>query len=353
MWNDEDFRELSGPPPNAQTLWIRLLTGPELTNIPGLFSAWEAGIAQSLNWSIEDFRRVCEEISMKSMAKFSWRQGLVWIPKSIKHNPPANVNIIKSWSRTWVELPECALKTEAHEHLLKYLISLGEDYAKAFVKACPIKGYQPSIPFLSEPATDDSNPNRMANGIGNGMANQDQDQEQEQDQDHEADVLTTSESKTTPDEKAQVKRIFEFWKKVMKHPQSKLDNKRKVRILARLREGFEPEQIRDAILGALKDDFLMGRDKHAGRKYDGIETVLRDAAQVERLIELCGQKKNLAGQVVTETKQEAEEKAKKHEIAMEKKRERDRIATEKFLSSVPKPELSTNNVKDLLQNVNI
>ena len=53
-----------------------------------------------------------------------------------------------------------------------------------------------------------------------------------------------------------------------------------------MREGFTNEQLFDALEGAKFDRFLMGEDKNAGRVYDGIETLLRDRAQVERLIEL-------------------------------------------------------------------
>lgn len=42
-----------------------------------------------------------------------------------------------------------------------------------------------------------------------------------------------------------------------------------------------------AVDGALKDDFLMGRDDRSARRYDGIETIYRDRGQVERLAEMC------------------------------------------------------------------
>jgi hypothetical protein len=83
-----------------------------------------------------------------------------------------------------------------------------------------------------------------------------------------------------------VKVVFECWQAEHGKQRSKLDGKRTTRIRARLAEGFTVDQLCQAIRGAKKDPFLMGRDPRAGRVFDGIETILRDAAQVERLIAL-------------------------------------------------------------------
>jgi hypothetical protein len=80
--------------------------------------------------------------------------------------------------------------------------------------------------------------------------------------------------------------VFDCWQAVHGKEHSKFDAKRKARIKARLREAFTVEQLCQAIRGATKDPFLMGRDPKAARAFDGIETLLRDAAQVERLIAL-------------------------------------------------------------------
>lgn len=83
-----------------------------------------------------------------------------------------------------------------------------------------------------------------------------------------------------------VQAVFECWQLVHGKHRSKLDTKRSARIKARLGEGFTVEQLCGALRGAKKDPFLMGRDPRAGRAFDGIETLLRDAAQVERLLAL-------------------------------------------------------------------
>lgn len=82
-----------------------------------------------------------------------------------------------------------------------------------------------------------------------------------------------------------VRDVFECWQRVHVHPTARLDPKR----IARIRGALKLRSAGDlcqAIRGALKDDWLMGRDLKSPRKYDGLETILRDAAQIERLIDL-------------------------------------------------------------------
>lgn len=82
--------------------------------------------------------------------------------------------------------------------------------------------------------------------------------------------------------------IFAYWAAKLHHPNAILDRKRQVRIVSRLVESRgDWGLLCYAVDGALRDDYLMGRDARADRKYDGVETIFRDRAQVERLADLC------------------------------------------------------------------
>lgn len=98
----------------------------------------------------------------------------------------------------------------------------------------------------------------------------------------------------TASERAQVRRVFEAWQQDTGHYRKILDRKRGSRILARLREGFTPERLIVAISHRHNDPFLMGVNDR-GRVYDEIETLLRDAAQVERLEALTAPERSRAG----------------------------------------------------------
>jgi len=142
-WNDAKFRALTAAPPNGQTLFLRLLTGPELTMIPGLYCAWEAGLAQALGWELSDFRSTLAQVCRQGLAKVDWKVGVVFVPKAIKHNPPANPNVVRSWSTHWDLIPDCDLKNEAHHTIKEALRNLGPTMASTFAQGCPINPTQP------------------------------------------------------------------------------------------------------------------------------------------------------------------------------------------------------------------
>jgi hypothetical protein len=153
MWGDSRFRDLSSPDPSGKYLWMFLLTGPQTSNIPGLFRAGEMALAEELEWGPEGFRKAFAELFAKGLVKADWKARVVWIPNAIKYNAPDNPNVVKSWRTAWDEIPECTLKAEAYERLKTFTEALGEGFGKAFVDGC-----------------------------AKGLANQEQEQEQEQDQ---------------------------------------------------------------------------------------------------------------------------------------------------------------------------
>lgn len=91
--------------------------------------------------------------------------------------------------------------------------------------------------------------------------------------------------------KLAVQVVFSYWQSRMQKPRAILDAKRFHRLSSRLREnGGDVSELLHVVDGALRDEWLMGRDPRAGRKYDGIETIFRDREQVERLFELAPHK---------------------------------------------------------------
>ena len=165
MWGDVKFRNLTSPDANGQTLWFFLLTGPQTTRIPGLFSSGEAGFAETIGWPIEGFRKVFREVFAQGMVKVDWKARLVWVPKAIHYNRPENPNVVKGWHDTWDEMPECDLKLEAWQELKAFIEGLGEGFVKAFEQACQKPSLKP-------------------------LPNQEQEQEQEQEKERRAKVFS-------------------------------------------------------------------------------------------------------------------------------------------------------------------
>jgi hypothetical protein len=145
VWGDEKFRTLSGPRPNAQTLWFFLLTGPQTGIIPGVSAAGEAALAETLGWTLQAFRRAFNEIKTQGMALADWESRLVFLPRATVYNPPESPNVVKAWRKAFDELPECTLRSQAYEHIGTFLRNFREDFwepfskplAKASAKAMP------------------------------------------------------------------------------------------------------------------------------------------------------------------------------------------------------------------------
>lgn len=143
VWGDERFQALSPARPNGQTLWLYLLTGPRTTTFPGLVVARDQVMASDLGWELGPFREAFREASGKGMAKADWKAGLVVLRKALIDSTgeprdtakPESPNVIRSWAKSWDEVPECSLKAEYLLNLESFSKALGEAFHKAFREA--------------------------------------------------------------------------------------------------------------------------------------------------------------------------------------------------------------------------
>jgi uncharacterized phage protein (TIGR02220 family) len=165
-WFDDRFQSLSAPQPCAQFLWLYLLSGPRTTSFPGLLVGREEVMAADLRWPIGPFR----EASAKGLVKADWKAGLVVLRKALLDSTgeprdtakPESPNVIKSWAKSWEEIPDCPLKAEYLRSLESFTKGLGEAYHQAFRE-----GFRKALVKAST----------------HPSLNQDQDQEQKQEQD--------------------------------------------------------------------------------------------------------------------------------------------------------------------------
>lgn len=87
-------------------------------------------------------------------------------------------------------------------------------------------------------------------------------------------------------------RVFAHWAQTL-YPKAKpiFTRDRQLRIAARLAEGHSVETLCKAIDGVTFSDYHMGRDPaHADKDYRGLETVLRDAGQVDKFAAIAERK---------------------------------------------------------------
>lgn len=82
----------------------------------------------------------------------------------------------------------------------------------------------------------------------------------------------------------QAELVFGYWIAKTGHEKAIFDPKRERLLIRHLTDnGGDVSELLYAIDGSLRDDHLQGRKPDSDRKYDGVETIFRDRAQVERL----------------------------------------------------------------------
>jgi hypothetical protein len=132
MYGDEKFMRLSPLPPSGQSLWIYLLTGPHTGAIPGVFVIGKAALAEVLGWEDEAFAKAFTEVFGEGLIEFDKKSRLWFIPNAIKHNMPANPNVVRSWRSHIALLPECEMRERIFGHLRTELFALSDAFGKAF-----------------------------------------------------------------------------------------------------------------------------------------------------------------------------------------------------------------------------
>src|ERR1019366_5156709 len=108
------------------------------------------------------------EVFQQGMAKADWGNRVVWVPNAIKHNQPANPNVVKSWATELDLIPECELKVEGVAGIAAGLAAMNPAFSEAFA-------------LLKQPSKAYGKPS--AKPSPKTMANQEQEQEgQEQEE---------------------------------------------------------------------------------------------------------------------------------------------------------------------------
>jgi len=299
IWGSGDFRELSAPKPSAQWLWLRLLTGPELGCIPGLFEAWEGGLASALRWSVRDFRRCWEEIESRKMAAADWTAGLIWVPNAIHHNFPENPNTVKGWKLAWKELPDCALKLRAAKALLHVFalrdleapVRNGATWVEAFHHATG--NVYRNVP---NDVAEDVRTQVEGNVTPNRGGNQDQEQEQEQEDPPNPPPRSEPARPRPPDRMAasfvavrdDVRRLHERWQRATGLTGHRLRGGATDIDATLLAEALDLHGEADCVLVAdacMRDRMVNGEADERGEKHRSIRYIFGNEQTFARILE--------------------------------------------------------------------
>jgi hypothetical protein len=139
---DTWFRKLSH---DAQLVWFRLLTGPHVTPVAGLWPAREGWLADEFGYSTRQFREHFAEITREKAsnglprAVADWDAGVLWLPNAIKAdcNQPKNWRVLRSWLNYLELVPECELSSRALQQFADWINSKGNSKRFSIAKDKP------------------------------------------------------------------------------------------------------------------------------------------------------------------------------------------------------------------------
>jgi len=166
LWNDQRFRNLGAPPPNAQFLFFYLMTSPLRTLIPGVNREDFSTVFQHFGWSARS--GWAQVAALEEQRMVTHEDGLIWLPNALSHNRPANPNVVVGWRKTFDgELPECELRDQIGVGITLFLRDFDPPFRQAFAARRRAKGRRPPA---ADPEANGS-PNGSPNGSGNGSLN--------------------------------------------------------------------------------------------------------------------------------------------------------------------------------------
>ena len=128
IWNDDKFPFLSS---EGKLVFFLLLTTTFSTPF-GAYKAGKAALEEESRMDAKGFAKGFGECLSVGLAKYDETTRTVFIPNFMRHNQPANPNVVKNWSRMFNELPDSEIKPEIYRAILECCEGLGKGYAEGF-----------------------------------------------------------------------------------------------------------------------------------------------------------------------------------------------------------------------------
>lgn len=246
FWTDPDIQSLTD---HGKILAAYLLTGPHSSSL-GCIRVPEGYIMEDLKWTQQTVSKAFAELYQIGFVERDQEAKWVLIPKYLKFNPISNPNVASKIEKEVRAIPQ---NISIYNNLIIALKQYGKHFKEDFISFLngieTVSKQEPTLPnptqTLSKP---DPEPNQSLSG--------------------------------KPDCTVE---IFEYWQQMLKHPQAKLDDKRKKIIKRAFETGYSVDECKAAILGCSLTPHNMGQNDR-GEKYDGIDLIFRDADHIDRFI---------------------------------------------------------------------
>ena len=131
IWNDDKFPFLSS---EGKLVFFLLLTTTFSTPF-GAYKAGKAALEEESRMDAKGFAKGFGECLSNGLAKYDEESRTVFLPNFMRHNQPANPNVVKNWARMFNELPDSEIKPEIYRAILECCEGLGKGYAEGFVES--------------------------------------------------------------------------------------------------------------------------------------------------------------------------------------------------------------------------
>lgn len=120
--------------------------------------------------------------------------------------------------------------------------------------------------------------------VGTGQDRTEQNTSSLRSEEPQPPMSNAARSTTTTIDRSVVAELFDHWRQVCRHPQAKPTAERLRAIKARLRDGYTPAQVRQAIDGAARDPFVNVQ----GKRFDDLTLICRNGSKLEDFIDRAG-----------------------------------------------------------------
>ena len=141
IWNDDKFPYMSD---YGKLVFLHLLT-TTFSSPFGCFKAGKASLLEESRMNLEGFGKGFAEGLKAGLFKYDERTLTILLPNFLKHNKPANPNVVKMWGKLFSELPDGPLKNENYLLIKACCEGLGKGFAEGFAEGFrePCRNHMP------------------------------------------------------------------------------------------------------------------------------------------------------------------------------------------------------------------
>jgi hypothetical protein len=136
MWREMDHKWMRGNV-TARLVYLYLLTGPHAGGVSGLFLSGPMETSEFVGCSVPATKDAFAKLQAAGAMQFDPDTRVVWVPQSIRDNPPTGPNVVVGWRHAWAGITQCPLRSLARAELRIACEKLGRRYVEAFDAALP------------------------------------------------------------------------------------------------------------------------------------------------------------------------------------------------------------------------